>query len=398
MDEKMTQGFRVGIFVLVGMGLFAAASFLIGDQRKVWDRKVTYKVAFRNVQGLKAGSPVRTGGLDIGNVTAVTQAENADDAMVYVTMAVLRSAAGRVREDTLARVSSKGLLGDKMIELSNQCPAAEPPPVEGSAPKAVGDSYKCPEGRLPMLLKGGDFIRSEEPADLFARADEIAKKVQQLVERLEPLARELGDPRLHASIRGTASNLNEVLDAVAHKDSAVHRLFYDQEQAKRVSAILANAEHVSAEASGVMSDVHHATTQVRSGPGLAHKMLYDEQVSNDLAGTIGEARKALTAVREGNGLAHTLVYGDANTQNLLTNLTAMSQDLRGVVSNMKQGKGTLGRLLVDPSIYEDLKAAVGNVERNQVLRALVRYSIRQDDHRAPVTVQDGAKASASNGK
>ncbi len=187
-----------------------------------------------------------------------------------------------------------------------------------------------------------------------------------------------------------------MLDAVAHKDSPVHRMLYDEEQARRVSATLANVERATGEASGVMSDVHHATTQVRSGSGLAHKVLYDEQVANDLAGTIGEVRKALTAVREGNGIAHTLVYGDANTQNLLANLTAMSQDLRGVISNMKQGKGTLGGLLVDPSIYEDLKAAVGNVERNQVLRALVRYSIRQDDTRSPVTVKETPKEAASN--
>jgi phospholipid/cholesterol/gamma-HCH transport system substrate-binding protein len=38
---------------------------------------------------------------------------------------------------------------------------------------------------------------------------------------------------------------------------------------------------------------------------------------------------------------------------------------------------------VDPSIYEDIKSLVGNVERNQVLRALVRYSIKQDELKAP---------------
>ena len=59
----------------------------------------------------------------------------------------------------------------------------------------------------------------------------------------------------------------------------------------------------------------------------------------------------------------------------------MSDDLRVVVANVRQGKGTIGGLLVDPSIYEDLKAIVGNVERNQVLRALVRYSIKEGEQR-----------------
>ena len=63
----------------------------------------------------------------------------------------------------------------------------------------------------------------------------------------------------------------------------------------------------------------------------------------------------------------------------MTNLNAMSDDLRAIVGNLKQGRGTLGALLVDPTVYEDIKSAIGNVERNEVLRALVRYSIKADE-------------------
>jgi len=34
---------------------------------------------------------------------------------------------------------------------------------------------------------------------------------------------------------------------------------------------------------------------------------------------------------------------------------------------------------MDPTIYEDIRSLVGNVERNEVLRALVRYSIKADE-------------------
>jgi phospholipid/cholesterol/gamma-HCH transport system substrate-binding protein len=61
------------------------------------------------------------------------------------------------------------------------------------------------------------------------------------------------------------------------------------------------------------------------------------------------------------------------------NVNAMSDDLRTIVANLKAGKGTIGALLVDPSVYEDIKSLVGNVERNNVLRALVRYSIKEDE-------------------
>jgi phospholipid/cholesterol/gamma-HCH transport system substrate-binding protein len=57
------------------------------------------------------------------------------------------------------------------------------------------------------------------------------------------------------------------------------------------------------------------------------------------------------------------------------NLGVMSDDLRQIVADLRAGKGTVGALLVDPSVYEDLKRVLGDVQRNDVLRALVRYSI-----------------------
>jgi phospholipid/cholesterol/gamma-HCH transport system substrate-binding protein len=70
------------------------------------------------------------------------------------------------------------------------------------------------------------------------------------------------------------------------------------------------------------------------------------------------------------------------------NLNAMSRDLRQIVANIKAGKGTIGALMVDPSVYEDIKLVLGNVDRNKALRALVRYSIKQDEKAPSVSVTD----------
>jgi hypothetical protein len=45
-------------------------------------------------------------------------------------------------------------------------------------------------------------------------------------------------------------------------------------------------------------------------------------------------------------------------------------------------------------VYEDLKLVLGNVERNKALRALVRYSIRQD---APQPRVEDRDPPSSNG-
>jgi phospholipid/cholesterol/gamma-HCH transport system substrate-binding protein len=136
--------------------------------------------------------------------------------------------------------------------------------------------------------------------------------------------------------------------------------------------------------------------RINSGPGLAHEVIYGDSKAVAQFGTAAdEVGKMLAGIREGNGLAHGLLYGDdgrggdsALGEKLAGDVAGMSGDLRAMVSDMRQGKGTLGALLVDPSVYEDLKMLLGNVQRNQTLRALVRYSIQRDDGAPGVEVRD----------
>ena len=54
-----------------------------------------------------------------------------------------------------------------------------------------------------------------------------------------------------------------------------------------------------------------------------------------------------------------------------------------ISSNVERGRGSLGGLLVDPSVYEDMKTVLGNIERNVVFKALVRMTIKEDSIKRP---------------
>jgi hypothetical protein len=43
--------------------------------------------------------------------------------------------------------------------------------------------------------------------------------------------------------------------------------------------------------------------------------------------------------------------------------------------------GTLGGLLKDPTVYEDLNTVLGNVKRNTLFKALIRYTVEEDEPR-----------------
>ncbi len=354
----MSKQFKVGLFVIAGLALMGAGIFLIGNTRQLWEPKMSYSTAFNDVAGLKPGAPVRMGGLDVGQVNGLHHGSDPKDGRIFVSLAIEKKESARIRIDTIARVGNKGLLGDKMIELGLGSPDAQP-------------------------LDPKQLIPSEEPADMFAAANRVAAAAQEAIEKLEPLAQSLGDPKLAADIKGSAADVHALLDSMVHGDGTMHRLFYDHRESDQLDQLLASTNRTTERLNETLADVQEITAHVRQGPGIAHALVYDGEISKDTAGMMSELHQDLKAVREGNGIAHAILYGDDSSQHVMANLNAMSDDLRAIVLGVRQGKGTIGGLLVDPTVYEDLKSAIGNVERNEVLRALVRYSIKADEQRKP---------------
>ncbi len=362
--SESRRSVRVGIFVLAGVVLATLAVFLIGDNRRAWDRKITIFATFNDVVGLRAGSPVRMGGLDVGSVTRVKYGENTADPKVYVQMAIARDEGRRVHADTVARIVGKGLLGDKMVEL-------------------IGGDPNSP------AVADGAYIASEtDPKDIgkaLEKLEGVAHKAEATMEAVQRTTEQIADPRLAEDLRGSIFALRSILDGVVQKDGVAHRFIFDPEEGRRFDRILANLDTTTANLAHVSADARDISARAKSGPGLVHTLVYDDKLGSSTAGTMAELHDALKGMRTGNGLAHSIVYGDesASGQHVMNNLAEMSDDLKAIVKDMRAGRGTIGALLVDPSVYEDIKGIVGNVERNDVLRALVRYSIKQNENVNP---------------
>ncbi len=220
------------------------------------------------------------------------------------------------------------------------------------------------------------------------------QKANGVLANLQEATGAFSDPQFTRDLKGAVGSTHDLLDGIAHKDGFAHRIIYSKDDADRIDSILANTQGSTAQLNGILADWNDVSLHVKQGPGLAHALVYDGDMSASASNSLAEVHKDLEHIRTGNGLIHSLVYGDTDTQHLMTNVDAMSDDMRAIVANIRGGKGTLGALLVDPSIYEDLKSLIGNVDRNQVLRALVRYSIKQDDMQAAPKTLPKAKDEA----
>jgi len=161
----------------------------------------------------------------------------------------------------------------------------------------------------------------------------------------------------------------------------VHRLLTDPKMADHLDQDFIEARRAAQSFERVASETRALLEQAKKGPGLAHTLLYSkdgDKILASFAATADELQKTLEEVRNGKGAMHELVYGDSGAD-VTKNMQQITADLRDIVADVKKGKGTIGAFLVDPSVYEDVKTILGNIDRNQVLRALVRYTTKQDE-------------------
>jgi phospholipid/cholesterol/gamma-HCH transport system substrate-binding protein len=372
---------RVGAFVLAGLIIVGVVVFLIGDEKRAFESKSAYHSSFSDVQGLRAGAPVRLGGVDIGTVQRVAHADDPTDPRLYVDLRIVRREATRIKQDSVAKISNRGLLGDKMIEIT-------------------GGSLSS-----PPLAEGGS-ITGEEPADftnLFSQVGSLARHAETILNNLEITSRTLADQSIHEDMRSSVHSVSLILKDVAEGRGYVHKVLTDPAEAERISALMYSFQGAAAEIQGTASEARKVATRVNQGPGFVHEVLYGERSQNALAdfgGAAGEVAATLRGIREGDGLAHSLLYGgDQPGKQVAENLGAITTDLRQIMADLRAGKGTLGALLVDPSVYEDIKGVLGNVQRNDALRALVRYSIQKDEQhpRVPPVQASGKPKAASSG-
>lgn len=368
----MVRNVKVGIFLLLGLVVAGVLIFLVGDERHMFQRHATLHATFRDVAGLKVGSPVRMGGLDVGQVERITFGDSQRDRLIHVYFTMIAEQLQRVRSDSRVSIASKGLLGDKALDISMGTAA----------------------GRA---LASGATVQSEESDDMagaLRAASQAAVRVNTVLEDVSRLTATLASPQTTADLQAALHDLSAITHQIAVGPGPAHDMLTSEPMARRLDATLASVQSTAAHASNTMDSVDGLMREARSGNGLLHALIYDRQggqVVQRLAAAADEVGAITRDVRTGNGGLHQVIYGTDLSQTL-ANVNQLSSQTNALMTDIRAGRGTLGALLVDPSLYEDIKTLVGNVQRNEVLRALVRYSIHQDEGARPAVSASPAGA------
>ena len=133
----------VGLFVLLGIACLAWLSVKLGKLDNVGGDYVPVHAEFASVSGLKQGASVEIAGVEVGKVNAITLRDYKADVLMQIRRGV------GLQEDTIASIRTRGLIGDKFVNLS-----------PGASDRLIPPDGKIRETESAVDLEGliGEFI------------------------------------------------------------------------------------------------------------------------------------------------------------------------------------------------------------------------------------------------
>lgn len=363
MSNERRTALRVGVFLLIGVGVMAFTVLTLGSRGGLFESKSTLWARFPDISGLVAGAPVRLAGLDVGTVKKVAFGDDLQQREARVEVSIQAQYLARIRRDSRANIDSKGLLGDKLINISIGSPDQPP-------------------------LRDGDEIQAQPSFSLeqmAGKVDAVAASVQKVTDEAGTFLETLASEKTRGDVQRILHSTADLMEGVENGDGVAHRLIYDKKYADETLGILQEAHQALASMRGAVEHVQAVAQSVRSGDGTLHELIYGKSGAGalqDLQLAASELAALVHAVRNQPGLLHTLIY-DERSGDMLKDWNDFSERVNRLSKSVEEGRGTLGGLLVDPSVYEDLKTTLGNIERNVLFKALIRYTIKQDDLKRP---------------
>src|SRR5229473_2929873 len=161
----MSRAFRLGLFIVAALLIFAAGVFWIGEKHFLFSSTYRLSAEFPNVAGLNGGAEVRVGGIHEGTVRQIQLPMRPND-KVHVVMELANGTRSVIKNDSVATIRSEGLVGDKFVEISFG---------SDQAPK----------------VKNGDTIRGEPPlqlSDLLNKTSEVLDTTKGAIDNVNQTA------------------------------------------------------------------------------------------------------------------------------------------------------------------------------------------------------------------
>ena len=146
---------RVGLFVLMALGMTSVFVFYLTQAGALFTREVRYVTYLPDAAGLENGAPVRLVGFAVGTVEQVGLSEFREDPARHakVVFRVRRDYQDDIRSDSEAYVTTEGLLGQSVLELTRG--------MKGAPVPAGGEVRGSQRGSIKQIVDNVERLTAE---------------------------------------------------------------------------------------------------------------------------------------------------------------------------------------------------------------------------------------------
>jgi phospholipid/cholesterol/gamma-HCH transport system substrate-binding protein len=332
---------KVGLFVLISLAVFMAFVFVLGGEGFFLRKRYEVQTSFTNVAGLAEGAPVRLSGLNIGSVKEIRFPEDPKKDFIVVVMEVSADGVKRIGPDAVATIRTQGLLGDKYIEI-----------LRGS---------KEPPKEIPRVLQISSYTPPEFEK-LLGQSEELIDNIISISKSLDEIVKAFGKKENIENISRIIASIRKSLEAIETQKGVLHALIYGREDKSG-----RDFEDTLGEFDEAINNLNSLLKDIKRERGIINALIYDEGLTKKLSELVTDIDSLTEEISREGGILPEL-------RETVSNFKRISEKLEG-------GEGTLGALINDPTVYDNLKGVLGEAERSKFVRSVVRYLIENQNNK-----------------
>lgn len=332
MAQERSIEVKVGALILVSLGVLAAFILVMGGLS--FEKTYTVYVDFDNPGGLQTGAPVKIASVKVGKVKELRFMGGAVDpktnrrTLVRARIEIAQRVQESVHEDADFYVTMQGVLGEPFLAVDPGTPTRP-------------------------LLQDGAIVKGVDPPrlDLFlAKAYELLDTAMTGIRNNRELISDIA-----TNTAGLLKNLNGVL----------------VDNRERINRIVENLEALSVEAKTLTA---HARTNYVDNPKIARTIDNVDRITQDLQKDSGpllkDARESMANLNRASALVGSpeeqakLKKALDDVAQIAAHANAAAADAQTIVAHIKKGQGTVGGLVMDEAVYDDVQEMVRDLKHN----------------------------------
>ena len=286
-----------GIFILLGIVILVVTVFTLGGQHETFVKKRSLRAVFDDINGLQKGNNIWFSGVKIGTVNTIKLVGNG---IVDVSLNVDKESMPFIRKDSKVKISTDGLIGNKIVVIYGG--SASAPPMEENG------------------LLGTEKITSTE--DMIATLQANNKNLLAITDNFKKISKNIADGT------GTIGTLINDKTLVESMQSAVATL----------QSAVDDIKSTSAKSNEFMGNLVAFSKNLNNENSSIHRLMTDTSIYSSVNGGVAKFNEAAASA------------------------AAFADTLKITASKLNQNNSPIGMLLNDNVSADHLRAVFKNLE------------------------------------